>query len=179
MDLYRLPPTVLPVCQPNAERVLLGPDVLQDELAALGYPGFAHVGSKNMRNPAEVLFGAITQSDLDTRLVEALPWVINKYPDLDWPWLRDQVKLSNIQNRLGYIVYLAKETHPESGTEFGRLCSWANDLEEARLAREGTLCRDSMPQRERVWLRSHRLSAAEHWNLLTSITPEQLPYAAK
>jgi transcriptional regulator with XRE-family HTH domain len=180
MDLYDLPPTVLPVRPPDPERTMLArPDLLQDELAALGYPGFAHGRSESTRNPAEVLFDAITQHDLDTRLIEALPWVVSKYPDLNWRWLRDQVKLRNAQNRLGYIVYLAKEISPESGTEFGRLCSWENDLEEARLARESTLCRDSMPQRERVWLRSHRPGAAEHWNLLTSLAPEQLSYAAK
>lgn len=180
MDLYTLPPTVLPVRQPDPERAILGrPDFLQNELASLGYPGFARVSSRSTRNPAELLFDAITQPDLEVRLVEALPWVVNKYPDLNWPWLRDEVKLRNLQNRLGYILHLAKETYPESGTDFGRLCSWENDLEEARLAREGTLCRESMPQRERVWLRAHRPSAAEHWNLLTSLAPEQLSYAAK
>ena len=178
MNLYRLPPTVLPVPEPE-QAIVSRPDLLEEELATLGYPGFAHVPSKRMRNPAEVLLCAITQSDLDTRLMEALPWIVNKYPDLNWRWLRDQVKLRNVQNRLGYIVHLAKETYSERGTEFGRLCSWENDLEEARLARESTLCRDSMPQRERVWLRAHRPSAAEHWNLLTSLTREQLPYAAK
>jgi transcriptional regulator with XRE-family HTH domain len=179
MGLYKLPPTVLPVPQPE-EAIAPRPDLLEKELAALGYPGFAHVRSKQTRNPAEVLFSAITQSDLDTRLVEALPWIINKYPDLDWRWLCDHAKLRNAQNRLGYIVRLAKETAPfrKSGTE-ERLSFWENEVEEARLAREGTLCRDSMPQRERSWLRSHRPSAAVHWNLLTSLTPEQLPYAER
>ena len=51
-------------------------------------------------------------------------------------------------------------------------------LEEARLAREGTLCRDSMPESERTWLRANRPEAAIHWSLLTSLTAGQLPYAA-
>lgn len=180
MVLYRLPPTVLPVPQAE-EAIAVRPDILEKELAALRYPGFAHVRSRHTRNPAEVLFSAITQSDLDTRLVEALPWVVNEYPDLDWRWLCDQVKLRNAQNRLGYIVYLAKETatYGKSGTALEPLSSWENDLEEARLVRESTLCRDSMPQRERTWLRSHRPSAAAHWNLLTSLTPDQLPYAER
>jgi hypothetical protein len=58
------------------------------------------------------------------------------------------------------------------------LSRWQNELEEARLAREGTLCRDSMPARERAWLRTNRPEAAVHWSLLTSLTAEQLPYAA-
>jgi hypothetical protein len=35
-----------------------------------------------------------------------------------------------------------------------------------------------MPERERAWLRVHRPEAAAHWNLLTGLTAEQLPYAA-
>jgi hypothetical protein len=59
------------------------------------------------------------------------------------------------------------------------LSRWEEEVEEARLAREGTLCRDSMPERERVWLRTNRSEAAAHWNLLTNLSVEQLPYAAQ
>jgi hypothetical protein len=58
------------------------------------------------------------------------------------------------------------------------LSRWERELEEARLAREGTLCRDSMPEAERTWLRSNRPEAAAHWSLLTGLTAEQLPYVA-
>ncbi len=51
-------------------------------------------------NPAEVVLGAVVQRELDTRLVEALPWVLKMYTDLNWEWLRDRVKLQNAQNRL-------------------------------------------------------------------------------
>lgn len=179
--LYRLPPTVLPLPKPG-EAETIEPGDLQEELAALGYPAFAPVRSDDMRNPAQVVFTAVIQRDLDTRLVEALPWIMGKYTDLDWQWLRDHVKLRNTQNRLGYIVYLAKEvvaSRAKAGHEMKTLSAWERDLEEARLAREDTLCRDSMPQRERSWLRSHRPPTAKHWNLLTSLTPEQLPYAGK
>jgi hypothetical protein len=43
-----------------------------------------------------------------------------------------------------------------------------------RWASEGTLCRDSMPERGRAWLRVHRPKAARHWNLLTALTAKQL-----
>ncbi len=176
--LYALP-TALPL--PNswaAEEA--GSDRLQGELAGLGYPKFAHVVSKLQHNPAGVLLGAVVQQDLDTRLVEALPWVVSQYVDLDWPWLRDRVKLGNVQNRLGYIVYLAKEVvrlRESDGHKIDVLSTWERDLEEARLAREDTLCRESMPASERSWLKTHRPSGAAHWNLLTSLTPEQLSYA--
>ena len=32
-------------------------------------------------------------------------------------------------------------------------------------------------ERERTWLRTNRPEAAVHWNLLTGLTAEQLPYA--
>jgi transcriptional regulator with XRE-family HTH domain len=178
--LYKLSPTALPLPQPLGVPVVQ-PDDLQRKLASLGYPGFEHVRSKVVSNPAEVVLGAVVNRDLDTRLVEALPWVLSAYTDLDWEWLRDRAKLQNAQNRLGYLVHLAKRTAralPQLKGAAQVLSRWENDLEEARLAREGTLCRDSMPERERAWLRTNRPEAAVHWGLLTSLTAEQLPYAA-
>jgi transcriptional regulator with XRE-family HTH domain len=179
--LYRLPATALPLPEPQ-ESEAVGPDGLQRELAALGYPRFAHVSPAERRNPAGVVFSAVTQGDLDTRLVEALPWVMSTYTDLDWQWLRDRAKLGNVQNRLGYLVSLAKDvvrSRAEKSHEIQALSEWERDLEEARLAREDTLCRDSMPPAERSWLKVHRPPAAEHWNLLTGLTLEQLPYVEK
>jgi hypothetical protein len=133
-----------------------------------------------MSNPAEVVLGAVVKSDLDTRLIEALPWVLSTYTSLNWGWLRDRAKWNNAQNRLGYLVHLAKQTAralPERQGAVQVLSRWEEELEEARLAREGTLCRDSMPEPERTWLRSNRSEAAVHWSLLTGLTAEQLPYA--
>lgn len=180
MDLYELPPTALALSCPE-QAVAVTPDCLEKSLAALGYPGFAHVRSEEKHNPAEVVLGAITQSGLDARLVEALPWVMARYTDLNWCWLRDNAKLRNVQNRLGYVVYLAKEiaSAAKYSVEIEILSSWEQDLEEARLAREDTLCRESMSKPEREWVRAHRSSAAVHWNLLTTLTPEQLPYATR
>jgi transcriptional regulator with XRE-family HTH domain len=178
--LYKLPPTALPLPEPlDAQAV--PPDSLQRKLASLGYPGFEHIRSKAVSNPAEVVLSAVVKRDLDVRLVEAVPWVLSTYTDLNWEWLRDRAKLNNAQNRLGYLVHLAEQTVralPERQREVRVLSRWENELEEARLAREGTLCRDSMPERERTWLRLHRPEAAAHWSLLTGLTAEQLPYAA-
>jgi len=174
--LYRLP-TALPLPAPLEFRGM-PPD--QQDLSALGYPGFEHVRSSKLSNPAAVVLGAVVQRDLDTRLVEALPWVLSTYSDLNWAWLRDRAKLHNAQNRLGYLVHLAQQTArstPGHENVNRILASWQDELEEARLAGETTLCRDSMPARERAWLRANRPETAAHWNLLTSLTAEQLPYA--
>jgi transcriptional regulator with XRE-family HTH domain len=178
--LYELPPTALPL---PARLDVRGdtPDELQRKLASLGYPGFEHVRSKTVSNPAEVVLNAVVKPDLDTRLVEALPWVLSRYTDLNWEWLRDRAKWNSAQNRLGYLVHLAEQTAralPERQGAVQVLSRWEHELEEARLAREGTLCRDSMPESERAWLRSNRPEAAVHWSLLTGLTADQLPYAA-
>jgi transcriptional regulator with XRE-family HTH domain len=171
-------PTVMPLPGSGATDEV-GPEDLQRDLAGLGYPGFAHVSAGQPQNPARVVLNAIGQKDLDERLVEALPWVMSKYTDLNWEYLRDQTKLRNAQNRLGYVVHLAKSVATSSDASAMRtLSSWERDLEEARLASEGTLCRDSMPQREREWLKDHRSPTAAHWNLLTGLTADQLPYTA-
>lgn len=179
--LYGLPPTVLPLPhEPVVKRS--SPKDLEEKLGSLGYPGFAHVRSKGKSNPAEVVLDAVTQGDLDVRLVEALPWVLSTYTDLPWEWLRDRAKLRNAQNRLGYLVHLAEKvvaTMPHRRDAVSVLSKWEKELEEARLAREGTLCRDSMPERERAWLRTNRSEAAAHWNLLTGLCANQLPYVTR
>jgi hypothetical protein len=53
-------------------------------------------------DPAEVVLRAILARDFDTRLIEALPWVLFTFPDLNWEWLRDAAKLKGAQNRLAY-----------------------------------------------------------------------------
>ncbi len=177
--LYELP-TALPLPEPLDVRGV-PPDQLQQNLAFLGYPGFEHVRSKVKSNPAEVVLKAVVQPELDTRLVEALPWVLSTYTGLNWEWLRDRVKLNNAQNRLGFLVHLAGQTAhvlPERQGAVQVLSRWENELDEARLAREGTLCRESMPEPERTWLRANRPEAAAYWSLLTGLTAEQLPYAA-
>jgi transcriptional regulator with XRE-family HTH domain len=176
--LYALSPAVLPLAEPRGARQVR-PDDLQRSLASLGYPGFGHVRFRAAANPAGVVLDAVMQHHLETRLVEALPWVLGTYPDLNWNWLRDHAKLQNAQNRLGYLVHLARQTvHVLSGREnaTAALSRWEEELEEARLAREGTLCRDFMPDAEREWTRKNRPKAAAHWNLLTDLSAEQLWY---
>ena len=71
-------------------------DTLALDLAALGYPGLSYLKPKRKRNPAEVLISALSAGDLDARLTEALPWVLLKFPDLDWQWLVAAAKLNDL-----------------------------------------------------------------------------------
>ena len=178
--LYRLPATALPIPDAVPEEVRADPDKLARQLAGLGYPGFAHLrGSK--ANPAVVVLEALVQDDLEVRLAEALPWVVLTYPDLDWSWLMQKAKLRDVQNRLGFVVAMAAglaatRLHFQPALE--RLSSVEQALERARLAREDTLCRESMPPAERSWLATARSPLARHWNLVTGLTADQLSYAA-
>lgn len=179
--LYGLPATALPLPESLDVRAD-SPDDLQRKVASLGYPPFEHVRSETLSNPAEVVLSAVVKPNLDTRLVESLPWVLGTYTDMNWEWLRDRAKLHDAQNRLGYLVHLSEQTVralPEHENAVQVLSRWGKELENARLVGEGTLCRDSMPERERTWLRENRPQAAAHWSLLTSLTAEQLPYATR
>jgi transcriptional regulator with XRE-family HTH domain len=179
-SLYRLPATALPMPEPPSQAKPTDAGHLARQLAGLGYPGFAHLRARKT-NPAAVVLEAVLQRDLETRLAEALPWVLLNYPDLDWPWLVRHIKLEDAQNRLGFLVSVARnlaEKRADLQTAFTRLSEVERQLERARLAREDTLCRESMPTAERRWLKENRSALALHWNLLTGLTAEQLPYAA-
>jgi hypothetical protein len=80
---------------------------LARQLSGLGYPGFAHLRPRKA-NPAAVVLEALLQKNLEVRLAEALPWVLLTYPDLDWSWLVRHAKLHDVQNRLGFLVAVAK-----------------------------------------------------------------------
>ena len=110
-------------------------------LGSLGYPGFAYLGqAKTVENPAAVVFAALRASVLPARVTEALPWVFLKYPQLDWDWLVDQVRLLNRQNRLGFLVTMARELAERGGDEPSRLLLERVErrLEDSRLVKEDT-----------------------------------------
>lgn len=178
--LYRLPATVLPMPESVAEGSAVAPDQFARQLSGLGYPGFGHVRPR-MANPAAVVLEALLQENLEVRLAEALPWVLLTYPELNWSWLVRHAKLHDVQNRLGFLVSVAKAlaaTRAEFQPAFRQLSAVEQQLERARLAREDTLCRESMSAAERRWLEANRSPLARHWNLLTGLTPDQLSYAA-
>jgi hypothetical protein len=131
-------------------------------------------------NPAQLLFAALHMRDLEPRLSEALPWIVYQYPDLNWPWLVQRARLHDLQKRLGFVVALARQVaeRKEQAATAATLAAVEQQLEPSRLAREDTLCRESMTQAERRWLRKRRPALAQHWNLLTGLVPEHLSYVA-
>ncbi len=153
-------------------------DRLAFDLAALGYPGFSYLTAYSKRNPAEVLLSALQVANLDSRVAEALPWVVLQYPDLDWRWLVREARLNEVQNKLGFLTSLARRVAEASGLlqTTKQLKEWEAVLERGRLPREETLCHDSLTQAERTWLRSNRSKEAEHWDLLTDLSPEHLSH---
>jgi hypothetical protein len=156
----------------------MDPDDLAAALGALGYEGFVHLARPTaLVNPGELLIRALAHDNLDVRLVEGLPWLIAGYPSLDWDWLVGQAVPMRLQNRLGYLVELAVAL-PTKGGELTTLREVMDRLNHLRLPTEGTLCRDSMPDSERNWVRGHRNASAVHWNLLTTLTVDSLTHAA-
>ena len=177
--LYRLPATALPLPEMSSEDPMMDPALLARQLSGLGYPGFAHLRPRKA-NPAAVVLAALLQRNLETRLTEALPWVLLTYPELNWSWLVRHAKLEDVQNRLGFLVGVAKILATDKAdyeSTFNQLSAADRQLERARLARQDTLCRESMPNAERHWLDTNRSPLARHWNLLTGLTADQLSYA--
>ena len=91
-----------------------------------------------------------------------------------------EAKIRDLQNRLVFVVNLARRL-AERGPDAPRATALRDleaRLDRSRLAREDTLCRASMPDAERAWLREHRPDDARHWNLLTDWTVDLLRYGA-
>jgi len=176
---------VAPAAVPPARRELharVDAASLARDLAGLGYPGVAYLRSRQwrLRNPGEVLLTALAQDDLEARLVEALPWLVLRYWSLDWNWVVREAKAHDLQNRLGFVVSLARSLADvsEDRQRARALDDLEGRLDRSRLAREDTLCRASLTEPERRWLAENRPELARHWNLLTDWTAEALRYAA-
>ena len=181
VTLLKLRPTALPLEESSNAMNGANSESLARHLAALGYPGFSYLRSTRARNPAGVLLSALLCNDLEARVVESLPWLVLEYSDLDWDWLLAKAKQSDLQNRLGFVVSLARRAGAARRKDPARLAKLSeveSCLEQARLVREGTLCRESMSEAERRWLHRMRPPEAQHWNLLTDLTPELLRHAA-
>jgi transcriptional regulator with XRE-family HTH domain len=182
-SVYGLRPTVLPTADDFKPRVCVADDELANEVSALGYPGFAYLKARvQERNPAETLVEALSQTSLESRVVEALPWLLLTYWEMNLGWLVKEAKLNDLQNRLGFVESLAEEVSRRPGSkdeERNRaLSELRNMLEKSRLAREDTFLKPVNTEVEREWLRENRSDEARHWNLLTSWRPEHLGYAS-
>jgi transcriptional regulator with XRE-family HTH domain len=176
VKFFEFPPTALPL-EPGDFRPLKEEEMKSD-LGALGYPGFSYLRGRPMHNPVQLLFNALDQSDLDARVVEALPWLACTFADMDWEWLVTTAKVHDRQNRLGFVVELAGEVAKRTGDaeRYQKLAEHQSSLDRSRLMQEDTLCHDSMTEAERKWLRHNRPPQAKHWNLLTDLDVRHLAY---
>jgi len=179
MSVFGLPPTVLPPSPPENH---WGAETLALQLAALEYPGFAYMRSHGpKRNPAEVLVGALSNDQLEARVVEALPWLLLQYSNTDWAWLVEQAKLRDLQNRLGFVASLARrmseKADPLDESRTRSLSELERTLDKSRLAKEDTLGKPPRSTTEREWVLANRTEEAKHWNLLTDWRPEHFQYA--
>jgi transcriptional regulator with XRE-family HTH domain len=176
VEVFEVPATALPFTEYQTRAREAG--FFQSMLGSLGYPGFAYLRSSARLNPVEVLMEALDSDDLDSRVTEALAWLPLAYPHLNWDWLIANAKLRDRQNRLGFVVELARQAAARGGSSQleEELATRVAKLESSRLVKEDTLCRESMTRAERAWLREHRPKSAEHWNLLTDLTVEQLDH---
>jgi transcriptional regulator with XRE-family HTH domain len=181
--VLRLPATALPLPASLAFDAVATESWVEQALARLGYPGFAYrkkPGAK--RNPMELLLRALASDDLDPRLVEALPWLLLRFEDFDFETLAGLAKVRDLQNRLGFTASLARQVAERNRRwrhrvlELRRLEEF---LEPARLAKEDSYGRKETGERMRAWLRDQRSKSAEHWNLLTDLKTEHLPYAGE
>jgi transcriptional regulator with XRE-family HTH domain len=175
---FGLPATAVPLPVRLAGLPPMSDDQLAFDLATLGYPGFAYMKSGKAKNPVEVLLLALKANDRDARLVEALPWIVLTFPDMDWPTLAAAAKQNDLQNRLGYVTEIARlvATHAKNKRKIDLISVLAKGLESSRLVRVDTLCRNHMTEAEKRWLKTHRPKAAKHWNMLTDLSPESVNY---
>jgi transcriptional regulator with XRE-family HTH domain len=155
---------------------------LARDLSRLGYPGFAYLRGGWLKNPGEVLLTALVQPRLDSRVAEALPWLLLRYSEVDSDWLVTQARLLNLTNRLGFVVDLAKrvlERNSETNSpRYHALTHLSEALRSSRLDVEDTFGQESLTEMERSWLRINRPPDAQFWHLLTNWKPECLQYTA-
>jgi hypothetical protein len=175
------PPTLLPLPARLEDATPADNDALAEDLAKLGYPAFAYLlrGKRPRRNPALVLLSALALADLDPRVTEGLPWLLLHHPNMNQDWLLDQAKQHNLQNRLGFMVSLARrvaEGYAPLSHRAVPLQHFENVASPSRLAQEETFS-EPASDRMREWLKANRTEDAAAWNLLTDWKPEHLQYA--
>ena len=180
-SVLHLPPTALPMAFAGDLELGSAEATVELGLARLGYPGLAYRRTRGkLRNPGDLLVLALAQDDLDPRLAEALPWLLLSFEGFNSDELHELARSLDLQNRLGFTVSLARGVAERDPTLVGRmeeLRKLEQRLERSRLAREDTYAQESLSERMRQWLRGSRSPEAMHWNLLTDLKLEHLPYA--
>ena len=179
VQVYKLSPATLPPSQVSWQPKMADVEQLATDLAGLGFPGFAYLRTRRTpRNPSELLLSALAQDQLEARLFEAMPWLVLKYWEMDPEWLVQQAKLHDLQNRLGFVVALARKAGQRSALPDSRRDAALEQLEaklsRSLLAREELLAGAQVSESERRWLKKHRSKEARDWNVLSNWRPEAL-----
>jgi hypothetical protein len=89
--------------------------------------------------------------------------------NLDWRSLVAAAKLRDLQNRLGFVISLARRVAEKRGEQRSAqvLREQENALSRSRLFFEDTLCDDGLTQVEKRWLEANRPDEAKYWRVLT------------
>jgi transcriptional regulator with XRE-family HTH domain len=166
--LLELPATALPLRQNQP----LDGDRATRALGTLGYDGFAYLSEQQPTNPAEVLLRTLGADQLDARVVEALPWLVRTYANLDWDWVVPLAKQADLQNRLGFVVSVARGLAEAQGDQQAAAVLHALEarLENSRLQKHDSFARQSMTKAEERWLQVNSSPEAKHWNMLSTLS---------
>jgi hypothetical protein len=98
---------------------------------------------------------------------------------MDWDWVVRQTKMHDVQNRLGFVLTLARSLaeRMDDIAVTNRLSAVEQSLHASVLLREFTFCHEHMPEAERRWLKLNSTPEAKHWNVLSDLSPEHLTHA--
>ncbi len=179
IQIFNLPPTALPLeSQSKSSRRTKPERLLAAQIAGLGYPKFSHLKKTRKVNPASVLISALKTSDLDSRIVEALPWLIFNFLDMDWSQVFNTTKLYDAQNRLGFLLSLAYKLSVKIKDKNKKILfkELLRALEKSRLARNDSFKRESLTEAEKAWLKKNRPKDARHWRVLSNLSVDHLIY---
>ena len=178
VKIFGLSVTSLPIEIDLDDLISVKNEELARDLGMLGYPKLAYLKSNRKKNPLEVLFLALKTGNLESRLVEALPWLVFTYPGIDWEKLYKLVKINDLQNRLGFVVCLARKlavaVKDAQKAEF--LQEKELELSNSRLLREDSFSRDWLTETEKKWLDKNRSKEAKFWRVLSDLEVKHLDY---
>lgn len=176
VKVFRLSPENLPIAESLEDLPKLSNSELAESLATLGYPKFSHLKKGKLQNPAQVLFSALQNENLESRIVEALPWLIFNFPKLDWEKLINYAKLFDFQNRLGFVVNLARQLAEKVSDKqkSAYLLTIEQSLEKSRLIREDTFSK--ITETEKLFLKTNRSKEAKFWRVLSDLSVSHLDY---
>ena len=113
---------------------------------------------------------------MDARVVEGLPWLLLRYPDVDWERLVAYAKQHDAQNRLGFLIALAgrlAETRGEAAAA-ELLQRREQALQRSLLQHDDAFSRTALTQAERRWLATNRSPEAKRWNVLATLNVDRL-----